>query len=139
MLSDMARGVLEKNEMGVFTTFRRDGGAQMSVVTCGLYGNGMAFGAERHRAKVLNVKRNPKCSLLISQRDWWGYVVLEGRAELIDDENTDAEELRVALRDVYRSAAHKEHPNWQEFDEVMKAERRAVVIVVPERVYGSAL
>ena len=66
-------------------------------------------------------------------------MVLEGRAELIDDENTGAEELRVALRDVYRSAAHKEHPNWEEFDEVMKAERRAVVIVVPERVYGSAL
>ena len=89
MLSDMARGFLEKNEMGVFTTFRRDGGAQMSVVTCGLYGNGMAFTADRHRAKMLNVKRNPKCSLLISQRDWWGYVVLEGHAEIIGEDNTD--------------------------------------------------
>ena len=139
MLSDMARGFLEKNEMGVFTTFRRDGGAQMSVVTCGLYGKGMAFTADRNRAKMLNVKRNPKCSLLISQRDWWGYVVLEGQAEIIGEDNTGPEELRVALRDVYRSAAHKDHPDWDEYDAVMKADRREIIVVVPERVYGSAL
>ena len=139
MLTDMARGFLENNGMGVLTTFRRSGGAQMSVVTCGLYGAGAGFTAEGHRAKVMNLKRNPMCSLLVSQRDWWGYVVLEGHAEVLDDTNTDPDTLRLALRNVYKAAARKDHPDWEEYDAAMKVENRAAIIVVPEKVYGSAL
>jgi hypothetical protein len=62
---------------------------------------------------LLNLKRNPRCSLLISQEDWWGYVVLEGHAEVLSADNTDAEEFRMALRDAYRAASGTEHPNWE--------------------------
>jgi hypothetical protein len=43
------------------------------------------------------------------------------------------------MRDVYRAAAGKEHPDWDEYDEVMRKEDRATVIVVPDVVYGTAL
>ena len=53
--------------------------------------------------------------------------------------NTDAEELRVALRDVYPAAAGVEHPDWEEYDEAMRLDRRSAVIVVPEHTYGTAI
>jgi hypothetical protein len=53
--------------------------------------------------------------------------------------NTDAEELRLALRDVYRAATGREHPDWDEYDEAMVNDRRAAVIVVPEHTYGTAV
>ena len=53
--------------------------------------------------------------------------------------NTGAAELRQALRDVYRAAAGRDHPDWDEYDEAMVRDRRAAVVVVPDHVYGTAV
>lgn len=137
MLPDNVREFASQTHRGVLTTFRRNGAAQMSIVSCGPYRNGVAFTTTADRAKLLNLKRNPRCSLLISQEDWWGYVVLEGHAEVLSSDNTGAEEFRMALRDAYRAASGTEHPNWEEYDQAMIEDRRSVVIVVPERIYGT--
>lgn len=139
MLPENVKSFVSENRQAVLTTFRRNGAAQMSVITVGPYKDGVAFTTTADRAKLINLKRNPQCSLLVSKQDWWGYVVLEGHAQVISSDNTDAEELKMALRDVYRAAAAKEHPDWDEYDEAMRTERRAAVIVVPEKIYGTAL
>ena len=56
---------------------------------------------------------------------------------ILTPENTDNEELRLALRDVYRAAGGGEHPDWDEYDQAMRDQRRSVVIVAPEHIYGS--
>ena len=137
MLSESLRAFVAETRRGVLTTFRRSGGAQMSIVTCGPYREGVGFTTTARRAKLLNLRRNPRCSLMVSQEDWRGYVVLEGRAELLSPGITDAAELREALRDVYRAASATEHPDWQEFDADMLEQRRSAVIVVPEHIYGT--
>ncbi len=137
MLSENLRAFVAETRRGVLTTFRRSGSAQMSIVTCGPYREGVAFTTTAHRAKLLNLRRNPRCSLMVSQEDWRGYVVLEGRAELLSPGITDADELREALRDVYRAASAAEHPDWQEFDADMVEQRRSAVIVIPEHIYGT--
>ena len=137
MLSENLRTFVAETRRGVLTTFRKNGAAQMSIVTCGPYREGVAFTTTADRAKLINLRRDPRCSLLVSQEDWWGYVVLEGRAELLSSDNTDATELREALRDVYRTASGTEHPNWQEYDLAMLEQRRSAVIVVPEHIYGT--
>ena len=137
MLSEEVRAFVRENHRGVLTTFRRNGAAQMSIVSCGLFSDGVAFTTTSDRAKLKNLKRNPRCSLLVSQPDWWGYMVLEGRAALLSPESTDAEELRLTLRDVYRAAGGGEHPNWDEYDQAMRDQRRSVVTVVPEHIYGT--
>jgi PPOX class probable F420-dependent enzyme len=121
----------------VLTTFRRNGAAQMSIVTCGPYRDGVAFTTTADRAKLINLQRNSRCSLLVSQEDWWGYVVLEGEAQILSADNTPPDEFRMALRDVYRTASGTEHPNWPEYDAAMVEQRRSAVIVVPERTYGT--
>ena len=138
MLSDEVRAFLTENHSGVLTTFRANGAGQMSIVSCGLYLEGTAFTTKPPRAKLVNLKRNPSCSILVSQPNWRSYIVLEGRAKLLSPESTDAEELRVALRDVYRAVGGGEHADWDEYDQAMRDQRRSVVIVEPERFYGTA-
>ena len=139
MMTDKVEEFVGSNHRAVLTTFRGNRAAQMSVLVVGLYRDGVAFPTTTDRAKFLNLKRDPRCSLLVSQDDWWGYLVLEGRAKVISSDNTDAEELRLALREVFRGASGgEEHPNWEEFDRAMIDEKRAVIVVEPERVYGTA-
>ena len=137
MLSENIRVFVAETRRGVLTTFRKSGGAQMSIVTCGPYREGVAFTTTADRAKLINLRRDPRCSLLVSQEDWRGYVVLEGRAKLLSPSTTDAVELREALRDVYRAASGTEHSNWPEYDAAMVEQRRSAVIVVPEHIYGT--
>jgi PPOX class probable F420-dependent enzyme len=129
---------VSENHQAVLTTFRRDGAAQMSIVTVGTYGDGAGFTTTEDRAKLHNLARNPRCSLLVSKSDWWGYVVLEGHAKVLRRGESDDDELRDALRGIYRAASGQEHPDWDEYDQAMIADRRAAVIVVPERIYGTA-
>ena len=139
MLPNNVKEFATENHQGVLTCFRRNGMPQMSIVTCGAYRDGVAFSTTADRAKLLNLQRDSRCSLMISKQDWWGYVVLEGRATILSQENTAADDLRDALRDVYRAATNKDHPNWPEYDQAMVADRRAAVIVVPDHIYGTAV
>ena len=138
MLANNVREFISTNHKAVLTTYRRNGNAQMSIIVVGSYRDGAAFTTTADRAKLRNLKRNTRCTLLVSQDSWWGYLVLEGHADVLSSENTDAEELREALRGVYRSITG-EHPDWEEYDQAMRDERRSAVIVIPDRVYGTAL
>lgn len=138
MLPDHIKKFVSENHQAVLTTFRRSGAAQMSIVTVGAYRDGVAFTTTAGRAKLSNLNRDPRCSLLVSQQDWRGYVVLEGAAVVISSDSTNPHELALALRDVYRAASSKEHPDWDEYDEAMARDRRVAVVVVPERIYGTS-
>ena len=136
-LTATQKDFLAANHNAVCTTFRRNGAAQLSIVTSGLYGRGAAFTTTGDRAKHRNLGRDPRCTLLVSHADWRPFLVLEGNATVLSQDNTPAEELRVAFRDVFRAASGKEHPNWDEYDRVMVEDRRVIVIVTPEHVYGT--
>ncbi len=138
-MNDYVKDFLARNHNAVVTTFRRSGAAQLSIVTVGAYGGGAAFTTTEGRAKLANLRRDPRCSMLVSAANWSSYLVLEGRADVRAADNTDADELRDALRAVYVAASGAEHPNWEEYDQAMREDRRAAVIVVPDRVYGAAL
>jgi PPOX class probable F420-dependent enzyme len=139
MLSDNVKKFTTENHQGVLTCFRRNGMPQMSIVTCGAYRDGVAFTTTADRAKLIILKRDPRCALMVSHREWRPFVVLEGRATVLSAETTGVEELREALRGVYRAATNEEHPNWEEYDQAMVDDRRAAVIVVPGHVYGTAV
>ncbi len=137
MLSETVRSFVNQNRNAVLTTFRKSGAAQMSVVTVGPYQDGVGFTTTSDRAKLWNLKRDPRCSLLVSQSNWWGYVVLEGKATVLSPGEADPEELKMALRDIYRAASKQEHPDWDEYDQAMVDDKRSAVIVVPDLVYGT--
>ncbi|MBM3939810.1 MAG: TIGR03618 family F420-dependent PPOX class oxidoreductase [SAR202 cluster bacterium] len=126
-------GLLAQNHVAVVTTFRRDGAPQQSLVTVGKWDGGLAFTTTEDRAKAKNLARDPRCALMLIRPGYRGYAVLDGRADVRDPRNTDAEALRLLLRDVYRAAAGKEHPDWDEYDRAMAEQRRRAVILRPGR------
>ena len=137
MLAEHIQAFAKDNHHGVLTTFRMSKAAQMSIVTCGPVTNGVGFSSTLDKAKIANLLRDNSCTLLISSPDWRNYIVLEGHATIFCPGLSDPEELRMSLRGIYRSASGKEHPNWEEFDQVMVADKRVAVIVEPEHHYGS--
>lgn len=136
MLNDAQREFLTQNHNGALTTFRRNGAAQMSIVTCGIYDDGVAFTTTEDRAKLRNLRRDSRCTILVGTDDWRNFVVLEGEARLVGVDDSNVDEYRETLRNVYRTAAGREHPNWPEYDQAMRDDRRYGVIVTPTHVYG---
>ena len=137
--SDLER-LLGVSRMAVCTTYRRDGRPQMSLVTVGSMEGGLAFTTQGDRAKALNLGRDPRCALMVVTPDFRGYAVLDGDAELRTRENTDADKLRLDLREVYSAArGGQEHDNWEEYDKAMVEQGRLAVILRPGRMVGVRL
>ena len=139
MLSDEVKEFITQVRFAVLTTFRRNGAAQMSILSVGPLGAGVGFTSMGFTARVKNLRRDPCCSLLLSHEDWTRYMVLEGRAEVLSADTTDPERLRLALQDAYRAIHKKENPNWGEHDEIMRDENVVLVTVIPDHVYGAAI
>ena len=133
---EQARPFMETNHRGVISTMQRNGAMQNSIVVCGAYQGTAAFVSVRgNSAKVSNLRRDPRCTVMAVDANWRSFVVVGGQARLYDYRNTDHEELRQMLRQVYR-ACGGDHPDWEEYDRAMVEQDAVVVLVTPERVYG---
>jgi len=121
----------------VLSTTRSNGATQLSVVTVGFHEGGAIFTTTKSRAKFINLSRDQNCSLLISSSDWRPYVVLEGDATIFSDDTTGPKTLREVLRAAYKSAAGKEHPDWNEYDEAMERDSRVAIVVNAKNIYGT--
>ena len=128
---------LQKNHRAVISTYQKTGGMQSSIVVCGAYqGQGAFVSVQGCSAKVRNLRRDPRCTVMAVDNDWRDYTVVEGQAQLKDYHNTPPEEFRVLLREVFRACGDKDHPDWEEYDQAMVKQDAVVVFVTPERVYG---
>ncbi len=137
MTFDDVRPFLESNHRTVVTTLQPDGNVQTSIVVGGARnGKAVLVSVMGKSAKVRNLRQDPRCTLLAVSADWGSWVSVVGKATLFDYGNTDAEEMRVLLRDAYRACGGGEHPDWDEYDQAMRKQDGVVVFVTPERVYG---
>ena len=128
---------MESHHRGVISTRRANGATHSSIVVCGAYHGSAAFVSVYPRSvKIRNLRRDANCTILCVDDHWRGYAVVEGHAQLFDYENTDAEEIRQMMREVYMACSATEHPNWDEFDQAMIDQKAVAVLVTPERVYG---
>jgi PPOX class probable F420-dependent enzyme len=137
MTFDDVRPFLERHHRGVITTFQPDGSAHASIVVCGAYQGHAAFVIVRgNSVKVRNLHRDPRCTVLAVSEDWRSWATVEGEAQLFDYRNTDAEEFRVMLRNLFRACGDKDHPDWEEYDQAMRQQDAVAVLVRPQRIYG---
>jgi PPOX class probable F420-dependent enzyme len=141
-LHDFARLARTEQGLGVVSTLRADRTIQTSVVNLGVMshpisGADIAAFVTYGKVKLANLRARPRLSLTV--RSGWNWAALEGDAEIIgpDDPHPefDADRTRLLLREIF-TAAGGSHDNWDEYDAVMAADRRAAVLVKPERVYG---
>ena len=123
--------------LGVLATIKADGRPQLSPVTpfydrdAGVLYVSMTEG----RAKTANLRRDPRAALEVTSADGWSWATAEGGVTLTGP-GTDPDGPEVqSLVDYYRSAAG-EHPDWAEYRAVMVADRRVLMAMRVERVYG---
>ncbi len=107
----------------ILLTRRADGAPQASPVTAGLDADGrVVISTYPERAKVHNLRRDPRCSLLVLSDDFGGaWVQADGNAEVLD--LPDALE---PLIEYYRSISG-EHPDWQEYRQAMLEQGKSLI------------
>jgi len=88
------------------------------------------------RAKVANLRRDPRASLLVSGAGGWTYAVLEGDCELSDVARDEHDATVEELIEVYRLVRGEEHPDWDDYRTAMVAARRLVLRIRLTRAYG---
>ena len=134
---EAVRPFLQRHHRGVITTYRPNGAMHASIVVCGAYQDQAAFVIVRGSSvKARHLRRDPRCTVLAVTDDWRSWASVEGEAQLFEASNTEAEKLRVLLREVYRACGDKDHPDWEEYDRAMQRQEAVVVLVQPSRVYG---
>ena len=113
----------------VLVTARKDGSPQLSPVTCGVDEEGrVVISTYPQRAKVANLRRDARTTVMIQSDDWDGpWVQLDGTAEVID-----MPEAREPLVDYFRSISG-EHPDWDEYRDAMEKQGKSLVRVTIER------
>ena len=88
--------------------------------------------------KLDHLRADPRITVVI--RAGWRWTAVDGEATLIGpddpDPSVDDERLRLMLREIF-TAAGGSHDNWDEYDRVMREERRTAVFVKPTRTYPS--
>ena len=133
-----ARAFLSTNFDAVVNTFRGSGAIQASVVKAGAYQGGVVFVAIGSSAKLKNLGRDPRCTVTVVSPHWDRWCAVEGTVVIRDWENTDHEALRVELREAF-VACGGAHDDWEEYDRVMREDRRAIVVVSADHVYGQGI
>ena len=126
----------------VFSTLRRDGSVQSSVVNAGVMPHPftkepvVALVAVGGARKLTHLRADPRTT--VTARAGWRWATVEGSAQLIgpDDPHPDVddERLRLLLREIF-TAAGGTHDDWAEYDRVMREQRRTAVLIRPTRVY----
>lgn len=143
-LADFTRLTAGDHGLCVVSTLRADNTIQSSLVNAGVLPHpdtgaeviGMVVrGGTR---KLDNLRLRPRMTVVV--RVGWEWAAAEGPVIVVGPDDPvpgfDTERLRILLRDVF-GAAGGTHEDWDEYDRVMATERRAVVLVVPDRVYGN--
>ena len=87
------------------------------------------------RAKVANLRRDPRASFLVSGGSGWSYAVVEGTVELSPVATFHDDETVEELIRIYRDAAG-EHPDWPDYRRAMVDDHRLVARLVVEHAYG---
>jgi PPOX class probable F420-dependent enzyme len=125
-----ARAFVARHHRAVLATVKRDGRPQLSNIVYALDDDGrIKVSTSATRAKALNLRRDPRASLSVQGDSWQEYVVVEGTAVVLDGD------VRADLRRVYEKIAGRPHPDWAEFDEAMRRERRVLLSISLDRLY----
>ncbi|MFF5288257.1 PPOX class F420-dependent oxidoreductase [Paractinoplanes globisporus] len=120
---------LRPRHHAILMTTRRDGRPQASPNTCGVDTEGrIVISTYPERAKAMNVRRDPRVSVLVLSEDFGGaWVQVDGVAEVLD--------LPEAIEPLveYFRVISGEHPDWDEYRQAMRDQGKSLIRVTIER------
>ena len=126
---DRAREFIRQHHRAVLATRRRDGRTQLTPVITTVDGEGRAIVSSRETAfKVKNLRRDPWAQLCVFTDRFYGeWLSVEGQAAVVS-----LPEAMDLLIDYYERFPG-ENPDWDEYRERMRRERRVLIRITIER------
>ena len=143
-LTEFEALVAREHGLAVLTVIGPDGRMRPSVVNVGVLDHPLTgsrvVGAVIHGTarKLAHLRARPRAVAVL--RAGWQWAGVEGPVQIVGPDDPmpgiGPERLRLLLREIF-SAAGGTHEDFDEYDRVMAADRRAAVLVTPERVFGN--
>ncbi|MCW2903293.1 MAG: putative pyridoxine/pyridoxamine 5-phosphate oxidase [Streptosporangiaceae bacterium] len=139
MTDDALHSLLASRHDGVLATIKSDGRPQLSNINYDYDRSARVIRVSitDDRAKTRNLRRDPRASLHATTEKFWPYVVAEGTADLSPVAADPGDATVEELIDLYRRI-QGEHPDWDDYRAAMVKDRRVVLRLEVERVYGIA-
>ena len=126
--------LLQKNHTGVAISVTPKGRAQATVVSTAVLDGKVGFASRGYTVKVKNIQRTGRATVTVIKLDTRRYVTVEGPASIEPWQDTPAHIKR--LKDLYVAMGRAPKSD-EEFAKRMRDEQRNLVLVTPERLYGS--
>ncbi|HWO41989.1 MAG TPA: TIGR03618 family F420-dependent PPOX class oxidoreductase [Candidatus Eisenbacteria bacterium] len=126
--------LLRENHTGVAVTITPKGRAQATVVSTALLDGKIGFASRPRTLKLKNIRRTGRAAITVIKLDTRRYVTVEGPASI--EPWRDTPEHIKRLKEFY-SAMGRVRGTDEEFARQMREEQRSLVLVTPERFYGS--
>ena len=127
--------LLQENHTGVAISVTPKGRAQSTIVSTAVLDSKVGFASRPRTVKLKNIGRTGRAAVTVIKLDNRRYVTVEGPASIDPWQNTPAHIKR--LKDLYVAMGRGPKGTDEEFAKQMRDEERSLVLVTPERVYGS--
>jgi PPOX class probable F420-dependent enzyme len=127
--------LLQENHTGVAISVTPKGRAHATVVSTALLDGKLGFASRGYTVKVKNIQRTGRAAVTVIKLDTRRYVTVEGPASIEPWQNTPAHIKR--LKDLYIAMGRAPKGTDEEFARQMRDEERSLVLITPERLYGS--
>jgi PPOX class probable F420-dependent enzyme len=127
--------LLQENHTGVATSITADGQAQSTVVSTAVLDGKVGFASRPRTVKLKNIQRTGRATLTVIKLDNRRYVTVEGPASI--EPWQDSQRHIKRLKDLYVSMGRAPKGTDEEFARQMRDEERSLILVTPERLYGS--
>jgi PPOX class probable F420-dependent enzyme len=127
--------LLQQNHTGVAISVTPKGRAQSTVVGAAVLDGKIGFSSRSHTVKLKNIERTGRATVTVIKLDTRRYVTVEGPASIEPWQDTPAHIKR--LKDLYTALGRAPKGTDEEFAAQMRDEKRSLVLVTPERLYGS--
>ena len=144
VIADFEALVPAEHGLVVMTVIGPDGRIRPSVVNAGVISHPItgervvAVVIHGSARKLAHLRERPRACVVL--RAGWQWAGVEGPVQIAgpDDpaEGIGPERLRLLLREIFRAAGGT-HDDFDEYDRVMAADRRAAVLITPERVFAN--
>ncbi len=130
MNREQAEEFLARQRQAILATIRTDGRPQLSNVLSAYDEGELLVSITETRAKFKNLQRDPRVTILLLGANFWEYLVVDGEATMVS-----WPEAQPLFRRYYELAAGKPHPDWDEYDQSMRDEKRVMLTISIDHVY----
>jgi PPOX class probable F420-dependent enzyme len=127
--------LLQGNHTGVAISVTPKGRAQSTIVSTAVLDGKVGFASRPRTVKLKNIQRTGRAAVTVIKLDTRRYVTVEGPASIEPWQDTPAHIKR--LKDLYSAMGRAPRGTDEEFAAQMQNEQRSLVLVTPERLYGS--